>query len=165
MAFLGIDVDRVIEVKYGDSLSKIEDVSARTRYRDILTETARKAIDQKLSMAQSYYDELTTSLNSLLASAQKTLTVSGVEALSVSATNGTVTVEGAAVSTPLSSATAGGQKQSLLSGLSTCTTLLSSLSGVLFDLGVLDLSEVSSGIVQLSSLVSTASKSIKLIPG
>lgn len=25
MAFLGIDVDRVIEVKYGDSLSKIED--------------------------------------------------------------------------------------------------------------------------------------------
>lgn len=26
MAFLGIDVDRVIEVKYGDSLSKIEDV-------------------------------------------------------------------------------------------------------------------------------------------
>ena len=161
MAFLGIDVDRVIEVKYGDSLSKIEDVSARTRYRDILTETARKAIDQKLSMAQSYYDELTTSLQSLASSADKALTVSGVQELEV-AVGGSA---GTAVATPLSLPNAGSQKQSLVSGLSTCTTLLSSLSGVLFDLGVLDLSEVSSGIDQLSSLVSTASKAIKLIPG
>lgn len=161
MAFLGIDVDRVIEVKYGDSLSKIEDVSARTRYQDILTKTARKAIDQKLSMAQSYYDELTTSLQSLASSAGKALTVSGVVGLAV-AVGGSA---GTAAATPLSGPTAGSQKQSLTSGLSTCRTLLASLSGVLFDLGISGLSEVSSGIDTLSRLVSTASAAIMAIPG
>lgn len=58
MAFLGIDVAECIDVKYGESLSAIEDSVSRDSIKSILTEASRDFINRKLSEAQVYYDQL-----------------------------------------------------------------------------------------------------------
>lgn len=76
MAFLGIDVAECIDVKYGESLSAIEDSVSRDSIKSILTEAPRDFINRKLSEAQVYYDQLEEGLKSLSSSASSMLTMS-----------------------------------------------------------------------------------------
>lgn len=78
MAFLGINVAECIDVKYGESLSAIEDSVSRDSIKSILTEASRDFINRKLSEAQVYYDQLMEGLDSLSQSASSALSVKGI---------------------------------------------------------------------------------------
>lgn len=155
MAFLGIDVAECIDVKYGESLSAIEDSVSRDSIKSILTEASRDFINRKLSEAQVYYDQLEEGLKSLSSSAS-----------SASAVKNIVTLEGTNGATQCATLTQGissSQKSSLSGSVSTCVSLLSSLTGVLSDLGIQELPAVKSGLDTLSKSLEAARVAIRLL--
>lgn len=160
MAFLGIDVAECVDVKYGDSLSVIEDSVSRDRLKSILTEASRDFINRKLSEAQVYYDQIQEGLKSLSQSASSMLT------MSTTPTNTALVVAvstGAADASGLVSGVKSSQKSSLSGGVSTCVSLLSSLTGVLSDLGIQELPAVKSCLDTLSESLEGARVAISLL--
>lgn len=155
MAFLGIDVAECIDVKYGESLSAIEDSVSRDNIKSILTEASRDFINRKLSEAQVYYDQIKEGLESLSQSASSALSVKGI--VQLEGTNG------ATQCTTLTQGIASSQKSSLSGGVSMCVSLLSSLNGVLSDLGIQELSAVKSGLDTLSESLESARVAIRLL--
>lgn len=148
--FLGIGVKQCIEVKYRASLDKIQDVASRDRYLSILTEAGTAFIDQKLSLAQSYYDQLTSGLSSLL-------TAAGGSA-SACVTAGSLMPSGASFAPALGIS----QKGGLSSTLSSCISSISSLESICSDLGISDLT--SSSISGLKSQLVAINTALSLIP-
>lgn len=77
-----------------------------------------------------------------------------------------VTLEGtngATQCTTLTQGIASSQKSSLSGGVSTCVSLLSSLTGVLSDLGIQELPAVKSGLDTLSESLESARVAIRLL--
>lgn len=170
MAFLGIDVAECIDVKYGESLSAIEDSVSRDNIKSILTEASRDFINRKLQEAQVYYDQLEEGLKSLSSSASSMLAMSTTPTntslvTSVTVTMGTATLTGGgtAAASGLVSGVKSSQKSSLSGGVSTCVSLLSSLTGVLSDLGIQELPAVKSGLDTLSESLEAARVAIRLL--
>lgn len=170
MAFLGINVAECIDVKYGESLSAIEDSVSRDSIKSILTEASRDFINRKLSEAQVYYDQLMNGLGSLSESASSMLAMSTTPTntslvTSVTVTMGTATLTGGgtAAASGLVSGVKSSQKSSLSGGVSMCVSLLSSLNGVLSDLGIQELPAVKSGLDTLSESLEAARVAIRLL--
>lgn len=162
MAFLGIDVAECIDVKYGESLSAIEDSVSRDSIKSILTEASRDFINRKLSEAQVYYDQIKDGLGSLSQSASSMLTMSTTPtntALVVAVSTGAGTADASGLVSGVKSS----QKSSLSGGVSTCVSLLSSLTGVLSDLGIQELPAVKSGLDTLSESLEGARVAISLL--
>lgn len=162
MAFLGIDVAECIDVKYGESLSAIEDSVSRDSIKSILTEASRDFINRKLSEAQVYYDQIKDGLGSLSQSASSMLTMSTTPtntALVVAVSTGAGTADASGLVSGVKSS----QKSSLSGSVSTCVSLLSSLTGVLSDLGIQELPAVKSGLDTLSESLEGARVAISLL--
>lgn len=162
MAFLGIDVAECIDVKYGESLSAIEDSVSRDSIKSILTEASRDFINRKPSEAQVYYDQIKDGLGSLSQSASSMLTMSTTPtntALVVAVSTGAGTADASGLVSGVKSS----QKSSLSGSVSTCVSLLSSLTGVLSDLGIQELPAVKSGLDTLSESLEGARVAISLL--
>lgn len=148
--FLGIDVKRCVEVKYRASLDEIQDVASRDRYLSILMDAGRDFIDQKLSLAQIYYDQLTSGLSSLLTAATGATAACG--AGSSLMPSGSTFAPALGVS----------QKGGLESTLSSCISSISSLESICSDLGISSLT--SSSISGLKDRLSEINAALSLIP-
>lgn len=162
MAFLGVGVAECVDVKYGESLSAIEDSVSRDRLKSILTEASRDFINRKLSEAQVYYDQIQDGLKSLSQSASSMLTMSTTPtntALVVAVSTGAGTADASGLVSGVKSS----QKSSLSGSVSTCVSLLSSLTGVLSDLGIRELPAVKSGLDTLSESLDGARVAISLL--
>lgn len=152
MSVLGLSVDSCIQLKYGESLDKIEDKSLRDSLLESLKESASGFIQSKIDMAEDLYSTISSSLSSLV--------TAGTSAAGTLAAMTTLVPSGPAAAVAVAVST----KSGLQATLDSIQGYLTTLEEILTFLGATNEPVVKASIEVLNVAITTTTSVLSVIP-